>query len=271
MFIIRAPKNSANPFTQVSNNIINDNRLTLKSKALLFYFLSRPPSWCFNFRDILLSNNVGIKSVRSSIRELISIGYIFPFQSHRPNGDFDYFNYTVYETPVKISSIKTTIPAHDPFGNALEGCTLEANTLLSTPLNNKIKIKFKKETTSTPTKVVISKAAVVSSDYPEKKQECITLCNALNIMCPDSLIKKYGLDRVFKNVKDFNGFISTAKNPTGCLVSSIKDNWIPSILKNDEPKPRVIFQDCSVCLKYFSYLGFKRTHTVCQKCKNKGK
>ncbi len=270
MYVIRAPKDIEHPFTQLSKSIANDDRLSLKSKGLLFFLFSRHPSWCFNFRDLLRLNKDGIESIRSSILELISAGYIFKSQSHRPNGDFDYFNYTIFETPSKSTPTKTIPPAQTGFADALKADTQKADAQKADAPNNKIKIILKEITTTKPTKVVNTKPVVVSSEYKKKMKECIELCIRLYILNPHSLIKKYGLKAISKNAVAFSHYIPTAGNPTGALISSIIEKWIPHKSQKGMPEPHVIEQKCSICLKFFSYLGFKPSRTICTKCEKKG-
>lgn len=266
MFKVPCPKDRDHTFTQVSNSFINDRRLSLKSKALFIFLSSRPPTWCFNYYDILISCTDGPSSVRSSIKQLISFGYMALHKIRNPNKTFRYFHYTIYETPVKTTS--------EPLVDfPLVAKPLVAEPLVAKPLadvphvvNNKIKIKIGKTTTTLPTGVVSTKNVIVSPDYIKKKEECIKHCNNLGILCPGSLIKKYGLGRLFKNIVNFKRYISTSDNPTGALVSSIKDNWVYKIPKEDKPEPHAIEQKCSLCGKYFAYLDYKPTRKICPKC-----
>ena len=40
------------PFTQVSNNLINDKNLSLKSKGLYVFMFSKPQGWNFTIRSM---------------------------------------------------------------------------------------------------------------------------------------------------------------------------------------------------------------------------
>ena len=266
MSITRSTKDSEHPYTRVSNGFIYDCRLSLRSKALLLFVLSKPDSWLFNYPDVLRFSSDGIRSVRTSVRELIEFGYCIIRQGHRPNGDFDYSIHLFFEKPLKLNSIKTAIPAHGSFAYTLAAHTLAAHTLDGFTLNNKIKKLLREETTTTPTYVVNTKAVVVSPADLKKKEECIALCTKLYICNPHSLIKKYSLNAIYKNIVSFSRYISNAGNPTGCLISSIKENWIPHISQKGIPAPHALEQVCSKCLKYFYYLDFKPTRTICSKC-----
>ncbi|KKK67119.1 hypothetical protein LCGC14_2957230, partial [marine sediment metagenome] len=81
MSIDRSIKDPKHPYTRVSNSFIYDSRLCLKSKALLLFVLSKPDSWIFNYRDVLRFCTDGIKSIRNSIKQLSSFGYLYISQS----------------------------------------------------------------------------------------------------------------------------------------------------------------------------------------------
>lgn len=64
------------PYTQISNQIINDKRLSYKAKGILIYVLSKPPNWEVRVRDLVnQSPKEGITAVRSGISELLLTGY----------------------------------------------------------------------------------------------------------------------------------------------------------------------------------------------------
>lgn len=64
------------PYTQISNQIINDKRLSYKAKGILIYVLSKPPNWEVRVQDVInQSPKEGITSIRSGISELLLTGY----------------------------------------------------------------------------------------------------------------------------------------------------------------------------------------------------
>ncbi len=64
------------PYTQISNQIINDPRLSYKAKGILIYVLSKPPNWVVRVTDLInRSPKEGLTSIRSGISELLLAGY----------------------------------------------------------------------------------------------------------------------------------------------------------------------------------------------------
>ncbi|MBA7538300.1 hypothetical protein ES705_30575 [subsurface metagenome] len=269
MSIHRTPKDQDHPFTQSSNSFIYDCRLSLRSKALLLFVLSKPPTWVFNFRDVLRFNLDGIKSIRNSMKELSSLGYLFFHQSHRPNGDFEYSQYMFFETSKNLNTAKTVIPACSPLGHTLKGHTLKAHTLFGNSSNNKYKIKLIKETTTSSTKVVNTNVVDVSPEFLKKKEECFNLCMSLGVINPNHIIDKYGLNGVFAAALILKDYPKKVDNPTAFIVVGIKEKWKENKPPPEKPKP--IRQDgkCLSCTETFYYMDFKPTQKYCPECRGK--
>ena len=63
-------------FTIIDNFIFNDNRISLKAKGLLCYFLSKPKDWEVQVNDLYKHSTDGFTSIRSGLTELILAGYL---------------------------------------------------------------------------------------------------------------------------------------------------------------------------------------------------
>ncbi len=64
-------------FTVVFNNIVYDERLSLKEKGLMTYLLSKPlDTWKFRISEIAKNNRDGIESIYSGLRNLRKYGYV---------------------------------------------------------------------------------------------------------------------------------------------------------------------------------------------------
>ncbi len=262
-------KNKDHPFTQVSNAFINDNRLSLKSKALLIFLISKPDSWFFNYSDILNSCSDGLSSIKSSIRELISFGYISLHKFRNLNKTFRHFHYTIYETPVKTTS--EPLVDFPLMEKPLVDKPLMEKPLVDKPLlaNNKNKKHEDKKTTTSSTKVVNTTLDVDSPVYLKKKHECLALMDSLNMINSPSLIKKYGLDAVFRYATLVKNSNSDIPNPTGYMVRGIRAKWLDQKLAKKKPKP--VRQDgiCLTCKIPFFYMDYKQTQKYCPDCRGK--
>lgn len=69
-------KNRTRGFTAVYNDIINDERLSLKAKGLYLFLLSKPDNWTFSARLISTQNNDQKASINSALHELETFGLL---------------------------------------------------------------------------------------------------------------------------------------------------------------------------------------------------
>ncbi|MEB7784188.1 nuclease [Mammaliicoccus sciuri] len=63
-------------FTQISNQLLNDEELTLESKALLSIFLSNSDNWELHMSEIIKRSKNGRDAHYSALKKLIIAGYI---------------------------------------------------------------------------------------------------------------------------------------------------------------------------------------------------
>ncbi|SFX83810.1 nuclease [Staphylococcus hominis] len=63
-------------FTQISNDLLNDEELTLESKALLSIFLSNSDNWDLHMSEIIKRSKNGRDAHYSALKKLIKAGYI---------------------------------------------------------------------------------------------------------------------------------------------------------------------------------------------------
>jgi predicted transcriptional regulator len=85
-------------FTQVSNTVLNDDRISLKAKGLYAYLFSKPDDWVFHV-DVMekeLKESKG--QLYAIIKELIQFGYIIRKQINE-NGKFGGIIYEFIENP----------------------------------------------------------------------------------------------------------------------------------------------------------------------------
>ena len=63
-------------FTQISNNVIADNRLSAKAKGIYCYLYSKPDNWDFSADRIAHDFTDGEKAIRAAIKELEKCEYL---------------------------------------------------------------------------------------------------------------------------------------------------------------------------------------------------
>lgn len=92
-------------FVTVHKSFVFDNNLSAKAKGILLYFLSRPDNWQIYTSEVVKHMNDGQKSINSGIQELIELGYVIRTRKRKENGDFNGFEYLVYEQPKQIGEM----------------------------------------------------------------------------------------------------------------------------------------------------------------------
>ena len=95
--IIRRAKNKENPYAQISNAVLRDTRLTWRATGLLSYLLSLPDNWQLNLIDLTARKQDGRASTRSTLKELITLGYVIKTRLRNKAGHFTQYEYLVYE------------------------------------------------------------------------------------------------------------------------------------------------------------------------------
>jgi len=95
-------KKESGNFVTIHKGFITDDRLSAKAKGILLYLLSRPDDWQIYTLEVVKHMNDGQKSINSGINELIKVGYVERSRKRKDNGDFNGYDYVVYEKPKNI-------------------------------------------------------------------------------------------------------------------------------------------------------------------------
>lgn len=260
-------KNKTHPFTQIPNSLINDKRLTLKSKSILIFLLSKRKTWCFNFYEILINNKIGITSLRSSIKELISFGYLFTLQSRNPDGTFTYSDYKIFETPLKLTPTKTTTQPCDAFPHADGPHADEPHTDNVNTANLNLKKHEHKITTTTSTNVDNTTAAVDEFKLKNQKTEAIQLLNQLNILNSKNIFAKFKLSDILTCARFLTERRYNMRNPTGYFLDTIKEQWwIDDKTKIGDTFDELFQYRCKKCHIIFKYPEKQKNYDFCNKC-----
>lgn len=101
-------------YTTVANDIINDDRLSLKAKGLYLYLVSKPDNWNFSARLIATQNKDSRDSIISGLHELESVGLLLRVACQ---GGYDYQIFDVIkihstENPQSGKSVTTKRKIH---------------------------------------------------------------------------------------------------------------------------------------------------------------
>ena len=93
-------------FTQVSNKICFDKRLTPASKGIFMYLWAKPDDWKVVVNDVVNNNNITEYSTRQALRELREFGYI-KWEKYLISGRFAGMTYELDDTGELLSDIET--------------------------------------------------------------------------------------------------------------------------------------------------------------------
>jgi len=267
MFIVKCLKDKDNTFTQVRKSFIFDSRLRMKTRFLLTFLISKPDSWCFNYPDILKSCPEGIYSIRSSIRELIKFGYISHTQDRLPDKRFSYSNYMISETPVFFTPKKTTLPPHVDFPHTGSPHTGSPHADLGNTAYIKTKILREETTTTKPTKVVNTKAGVVSKISKEENIEILSIFCKLGIMPSKKMFDNFNNHDILKYSRWMYNEEIKANNPTGYLISALQRKFVITPIPEHRKKiPGHFVYQCKKCLEPFGYDSKISNYELCNTC-----
>lgn len=132
MAVLRKVKKSN--YTTIDNNIFKNKELSLKAKGMICTMLSLPDDWEFSENGLASLSSDGISAVRSTLKELMSFGYLKRTRNRDEKGTLRDYVYTIYEEPT-LEKLNLEEPT-------LEKPTLEKPTLENLKtykiLNNKV-------------------------------------------------------------------------------------------------------------------------------------
>ncbi|MBA7486130.1 hypothetical protein ES707_21683 [subsurface metagenome] len=224
MSIIRVKKDKNNPYLIMNKTGLNDRRLSLKSKGLLCYLLSKPDNWYIDTREIVKNSLDGRDSVLSAINELVKYGYMYKHRLRRNNGVFYSYNYLVYERPIYPLDKKQLLNPETDYPTLVKP-TLDNPTLLINKRN------INNKTPVTTLSIIPNNANAVKIDPSLEgiKEYTITLLYELGIKDHKFLLDNFYIGDIFEYVDWMLTFRSEIKNPGGFLTSALKGRWLDSI------------------------------------------
>lgn len=97
MTIERAPRRDR--YTIIDNRVLEDDRLSFRSKGLLAYLLSKPDNWKTNREHLAMVGPDGVMGVRASMSELEAAGYVVRHRERDSVGRWTWRS-VVHETPI---------------------------------------------------------------------------------------------------------------------------------------------------------------------------
>ncbi|MDI9901282.1 replication protein [Rhodococcus sp. IEGM 1409] len=117
---IRRGPRRADKFTILSNEVVNDTRLSFRARGVLIWLLSKPVDWRTRSESIAAqSDKDGRDAVRSAMRELADLGYLVRVKMQDPETGQWATMSTVYEIPADRDDSPT--PENPVVGDPVAG------------------------------------------------------------------------------------------------------------------------------------------------------
>lgn len=126
-------------YTVMSNAHLRDKNLSYKAKGLLSVMLSLPEEWDYSINGLAAISKEGVKSIRSTIKELEDAGYIVRTKVNDEKGHFKYI-YDIFETPQNQDQKEEqpyTQKGHAVQGHAVQGHAVDGTQINTKELNTK--------------------------------------------------------------------------------------------------------------------------------------
>ena len=120
----RLIKQDRGNYTNTSNKVIRDKRLTWKARGVFNYLWSQADNWQFYVAEIANHAKDGVNSTRSGLDELEKYGYLKRVNRHDKSGGFDGMDWILSDIGELNSSKKSEIDSennrHNHFGDDAE-------------------------------------------------------------------------------------------------------------------------------------------------------
>lgn len=120
----RLIKRDRGNYTNTSNKVIRDERLTWKARGIFNYLWSQADNWQFYVAEIANHAKDGVKSTRSGLDELEKYGYLKRINRHDKSGSFDGMDWILSDigglNNSKESEIDSEDHRHDHFSDNAE-------------------------------------------------------------------------------------------------------------------------------------------------------
>ncbi len=255
MAIIRENHKEKGNFTQISNDIIYDTRITGKAKSFLILMLSKLDTWKFCMEWILRNVKEKKSAVQSGLDELMEFGYLKRERKHI-NGRFDW-EYTVIENPTGETDDKPDDKSEKPKTEKKESKPTTNNTEKksdkdSKPENAETPEKIKKEKNYSQKNYEQKNYALKTGSYSntgssfntdstntEKSEKTAhaekrTFGKYKNISLTqeeyDKLVKTYGKEQTNKSIEGMSKHMASHK--TNYNIPVRLEQWIEEDIEN---------------------------------------
>lgn len=103
MSTFRKAHNKENPYAQISREMLQNANMSFAARGLLSYLLSLPGDWEISLKHLTSQSNLKKQGIRTLIKELENNRYIKRGAKRVEKGQFNGWEFTVYEEPYEDS------------------------------------------------------------------------------------------------------------------------------------------------------------------------
>ena len=222
MALIRGHHSFDDHFTQIPNDWVRDDRLSLEARGLLAQIMSHRPGWNLSIKSIAARNKIGRDKVKRILDELLGLGYLerSDKQSHDDRGHLAGYDYTT----------------RDPQGVTQEPCKAEPDKAEPDEADRPPKKTIPKEEQDSKKKIDIEREFDQFWDiYPKKADKALARRSFVKAL------KKTTLDVILDGAEryrdDPNRDPEFTKNPSTWLNAEAWENESLPVKSANLPTP----------------------------------
>lgn len=243
-------------FSIITNNIINDERISFGAKGVACYLLSKPNGWNFYLDDIQKHSNESILKVKKYIKELELIGFLVRVKIKNEKGQFiglDYkFNLDYLETDKSKNrqSENPTVGKTDSQKTILYNNTNNSNTDINNTDSLLPTEKPKLDLSEVKNEIYKLFCSIykkhTNNDYMPKNHEFVNLTRIIKTYSKETIVNKiYLFEAMCKNKVNYFTKSGFADFTIGKLVSRWNE-IVVEVENNDTKEVENLFEEAVV-------------------------
>lgn len=234
-------------FTILPNDLIRNDKITLRARALLAYLISLPDTWVIYKSKIHIHMIEGRDAIMKAFDELIEARYILVSERRNSSGQIEGYDYTIYSQPVPENPLSVKPVPEKP----LSDNQAFINNYTNKESINKESIKGNSEKDSNSSgKEKKKEAKFKKAQKPDSIEQVAEYMKTQNIVDPEFHAKKFwshygsiGWMRGKNKIKDWRLCVATWDLPK---LPTIDSEDIPIT-----PEVKMVQQDVKVMTDMF--------------------
>lgn len=135
----RLIKKDRGNYTNISNVLVRDKRLSWKARGIFIYLWSQANEWQFYVSEIATHATDGERALRSGIKELETYGYLKRVHSHSDSGSFDGMDWVLSDHPEQNrndAEMNEKPPKNEQNASDAKRIRCEKHSMQKVPLRN---------------------------------------------------------------------------------------------------------------------------------------